>query len=329
MEQIKIERQKIGKHWYAVAPGIWGMKDIFVNIYMIHNPERNDWVLVDTGLSTTAPKIRKMASHLFWPELRPSAIILTHGHFDHTGSLIELANEWDVPVYIHYMERPYLTGKSGYPPADPMAGGGLMSLLSWAFPNGPIEMTSGKLISLPDNGSIPVLPEWRYVHTPGHAPGHISLFREKDRVLIAGDAVVTTCAESAIANLAPGKPDVYGPPKYSTYNWKTAAESVRKLAALEPLVLASGHGRSMKGPEVQVRLKNLAEHFDKLAKPSYGRYVDEPAYVTESGVQSVPPPASPLGLIFKVAGLAAVAAVTWYLVRQQQKKKKLFGFSMN
>jgi glyoxylase-like metal-dependent hydrolase (beta-lactamase superfamily II) len=181
---------------------------------------------------------------------------------------------------------------------------------------------------LPDDGSIPILPEWRYIHTPGHAPGHISLFREKDRVLIAGDAVVTTKAESAVASLLPGSPDVYGPPKYLTYNWKSAAESVKKLAALDPLVIASGHGKSMRGEEVKARLRNLANHFEELAKPSHGRYVDEPAYVTEAGVQSVPPPASPLGVIVKVAGLAAVAALTWYLVKQQQKKK-LFQFSMN
>lgn len=324
----KIKQKKLYKNWYAVAPGIWGLKDVFVNIFMIHDPEKNTWVLVDTGLKSTASKIRHMAMHLFWPDLRPSAIILTHGHFDHVGSLVELADEWDVPVYVHYMEKPYLTGKSSYPPADPLAGGGLMSLMSWAYPTGPINLTSGKLISLPDDGSIPVLPEWRYIHTPGHAPGHISLFREKDRVLIAGDAVVTTKAESAVCALTPGKPDTYGPPKYLTYNWKSAAESVRKLAALEPLVIASGHGKSMRGTEVKERLHNLAQHFDELAKPSTGRYVDEPAYVTEAGVQSVPPPASPFGTIMKVAGLAAVAALTWYLVKQQ-RRKKLFQFSMN
>ena len=325
----KILQKKLDKNWYTVAPGIWGLKDIFVNIFMIHNPHDNNWVLVDTGLKTTAQKIRRMATHLFWPDLRPSAIILTHGHFDHVGSLIELADEWDVPVYIHYMERPYLTGKSSYPPADPFVGGGLMSLMSFSYPTGPITLPAGKLVSLPDDGTIPGLPEWRYIHTPGHAPGHISLFREKDRVLISGDAVVTTKAESAMCSLVPGKPDAYGPPKYLTYNWKTAAESVRKLAALAPRVIASGHGNVMSGEEVQLRLRQLSEHFDKLAKPAHGRYTDEPAYVTETGVQSVPPPASPLRLIAKVAGLAVLAGLTWYLVKQQQKKKRLFQYSMN
>jgi hypothetical protein len=92
--------------------------------------------------------------------------------------------------------------------------------------------------------------------------------------------------------VSPGKPDAYGPPKYFTYDWKSAAQSVRKLAALEPMVLATGHGRSMRGPEVELRLRNLADHFDELAVPAHGRYVDQPAKVTETGVQSVPP-ASP------------------------------------
>ncbi|HKP31411.1 MAG TPA: MBL fold metallo-hydrolase [Chitinophagaceae bacterium] len=323
----KIKQRKLYADWYTVAPGVWGMKDIFVNVYMIHNPEDNTWVLVDTGMKTTAPKIRKMAMHLFWPELRPSAIILTHGHFDHVGSLIELADEYDVPVYVHYMEKPYITGQSSYPPADPTVGGGMMSLLSWSYPTSPINL-EGKIIALPDDGKIPVLKEWRFIHTPGHAPGHISLFREKDKVLIAGDAVVTTKAESAICTLMNLKPTLSGPPKYFTYNWKTAAESVRKLAALEPLVIASGHGRPMRGEEVQQTLHKLSKNFEDLAKPSHGRYVDEPAYVTETGVQSVPPPVSPVGMLLKVAGLAALAAATWWLVKQQRKKRAV-RFSLN
>ncbi len=322
----KIKQRKLYKNWYAVAPGVWSMKDIFVNIFMIHSPENNSWVLIDTGLKTTAPKIRQMAMHLFWPELRPSAIVLTHAHFDHVGSLIELANEWDVPVYAHYMEKPYLTGKSSYPPPDPTVGGGMMSLLSWAYPRGPINM-NGKIIALEDDGKIPVLPEWRYIHTPGHAPGHISLFREKDKVLIAGDAVVTTKAESAFCALTTTSPKLSGPPKYFTYNWQSAAESVKKLAALNPLIVATGHGKPLRGEEAQSKLKELADHFEELAKPKSGRYVNEPAYVNERGVQSVPPPVTPVALILQVVGLAAAAALTYWLVKHQRNKRPRFSLN--
>ena len=198
--------------WYSVAPGVWRIKDVFVNMYLIHNPTDNKWVLLDTGLKTSAKKIQKVANHLFWPESKPSAIILTHAHFDHTGSLKKLAEEWDVPVYAHGLEKPYLTGVSAYPPPDPSVGGGLMSLLSFTYPKGPIDI-SDRLLILPEDGTIPDLPEWRYYHTPGHAPGHISLFRKRDGLLLAGDAFVTTCQESAFSVLLQ-KREMHGPPKY-------------------------------------------------------------------------------------------------------------------
>ena len=80
------------------------MKDIFVNIYMIQNDDEKNWVLVDTGLKTSAGKIKRMAAWLFGENSKPKCIILTHGHFDHVRSLKKLATEWDVPVYAHYLE---------------------------------------------------------------------------------------------------------------------------------------------------------------------------------------------------------------------------------
>lgn len=46
------------------------------------------------------------------------AILLTHGHLDHAGSCPELAEAWNVNVYAHRLELPYLTGKSTHPPLD-------------------------------------------------------------------------------------------------------------------------------------------------------------------------------------------------------------------
>ena len=67
---------------------------------------------------------------LFGHGNRPAAILLTHGHFDHVGALKTLAEEWDVPVYAHTLELPYLTGRSSYPPPDPSVGGGAMAAMS-------------------------------------------------------------------------------------------------------------------------------------------------------------------------------------------------------
>jgi glyoxylase-like metal-dependent hydrolase (beta-lactamase superfamily II) len=317
MEKLAVNR-KAYTNSFIVAPGVWGIKDMFVNMYLIHSPATNKWVLVDAGLRTSGSKIKKVASRLFWPEVKPTAIILTHGHFDHVGSLKSLAHEWDVPVYAHEWEQPYLNGQSSYPPPDPTVGGGIMSLMSWAYPIGPLDV-SPRLRTLPRDGSVPGLPGWTYMHTPGHAPGHISLFRKSDRVLIAGDALVTTKVESAVAALT-GKKRLSGPPKYLTYDWNEAYRSVRKISDLDPSIIATGHGEPMGGEEMRRSLHNLIERFDQVAVPKHGRYVDEPATVDHDGVDYVPP--SHIDeLIWKVVGITVLATVAFFILRRQMHRR--------
>src|ERR1700712_5066720 len=92
--------------YFNVADNVWGMKDVFVNLYMVKSTNSDEWFLVDAGLKTSLTKIKRMASSLFGDK-KPQAIILTHGHFDHIGSLQKLVDEWKVPVYAHYLELPY------------------------------------------------------------------------------------------------------------------------------------------------------------------------------------------------------------------------------
>jgi glyoxylase-like metal-dependent hydrolase (beta-lactamase superfamily II) len=272
------------------------------------SPDSKEWVLIDAGVPGSSKKIIKMAEHLFGVNVPPSAIILTHGHFDHVGSLKDLLKYWQVPVYAHHLELPYLTGKSAYPPPDPSVGGGLMSSLSWAFPKGPIDL-GRKVKALPDNGNVPVLEGWKYIHTPGHAPGHVSLFRDSDRTLVAGDAFVTTKQESAFASLTQKK-QLSGPPRYFTNNWHAAEESVRKLADLNPAVAATGHGVPMSGEELTRDLKKLVDNFLQTAVPKHGRYVNDPAITDDRGVQYLPPkPFDPM-LSASIFALAALSAFT-------------------
>ncbi|MGZ5246085.1 MAG: MBL fold metallo-hydrolase, partial [Flavitalea sp.] len=268
-------------------------------------------------LKTSATRIRKVAEKLFWPELTPKAILLTHAHFDHVGSLITLANEWDVKVYAHEMEKPYLTGVSAYPPPDPTVGGGMMSYLSMVYPKGPINIYD-RFEALPEDGTVPVLPEWTYLHTPGHAPGHISFFRKRDGVLIAGDAFVTTRQESAFSVITQKK-QLSGPPKYFTYNWISAESSVKKLAELDIQVAATGHGKPMSGDDLRDGLYNLSKNFTELAVPLHGRYVDEPALVNKEGIQYVPPTKT-TDLLVKVVGITVLALAGLLLYRNKMRK---------
>jgi glyoxylase-like metal-dependent hydrolase (beta-lactamase superfamily II) len=293
-----------------VADGVVFLRTMMVNVFIVQ--EGGSWILVDAGLSGYAESIKRAARELVGSDVPPSAIVLTHGHFDHVGSLESLLETWDVPVYAHPLERPYLTGRSPYPPPDPLVGGGVMSLLSRLFPRGPIDI-GDRLHFLPEDGSVPAVFSWRWIFTPGHSPGHISLFRDSDRTLIAGDAVTTTKQESLIA-VATQRREIHGPPAYWTQDWNAARESVGRVAALEPEVLASGHGEPLAGADMRRDLRALAARFEEVEVPLIGRYAKEPAVTDERGIIHLPP--DPLPKV--MAGAAVAAAIAWGIARQNR-----------
>jgi glyoxylase-like metal-dependent hydrolase (beta-lactamase superfamily II) len=273
MDKVPVREQDVTA-LENLAPDVTGLRILMVNVFAIGNAH-SGWMLVDCGLPHAEDRIREWSSKMFGENSRPSAILLTHGHFDHTGSVEELAAGWSVPVFVHPRELPYVTGKEPYPPPDPSVGGGIMARLANLYPRGPVDI-SERVQLLPANGGVPGFPEWRWLHTPGHTEGHISLFRETDRVLIAGDAFCTTKQESFLA-VATQRPELHGPPAYYTTDWDAARESVRKLAALTPSVIGPGHGQPLAGSHAAEALAELARDFDNVARPEHGKYVDNPA----------------------------------------------------
>ena len=263
-------------HTHQVAPDLAYRRLGIVNVAFHGQPGAGDrnWVLIDAGVFGTMNLIVKAAEERFGSGARLAAIVLTHGHFDHVGVLEDLVALWDVPVYAHPLERPYLDGSASYPPPDPGVGG-LMARLSPLYPRAPVDVAR-HLRTLPTDGSVPGMPGWRWLHTPGHCPGHVSLWREADRTIVAGDAFITTDQESAYA-VAVQKPEMHGPPQYFTSDWQAAAASAQTLAKLEPELAVTGHGPAMRGAEMRDALHTLARHFDRVAVPADGSYVDDPA----------------------------------------------------
>lgn len=234
-----------------------------------------EWVLIDAGMPKSGKKIIKAAAARFGANRPPKAIILTHGHFDHVGGLIDVLEEWkDVPVYAHEQEIPYITGQQNYPKPDPFVEGGMIAKMSFLFPIESIDIGE-RAHALPADQSIPSMPGWKWIPTPGHSIGHISLFREADHALIAGDAFVTV-KQDALYKVYTQELEVNGPPVYLTPDWENAEQSVQTLASLKPRLTITGHGEPVTDTLwLQMKLEELATNFKKMAIPAHGKFVDE------------------------------------------------------
>lgn len=264
-----------------IAPDAGWLPVSFVNVYFLGRPG-GPWVLVDAGLPGRCGQILAAAEARFGAGAGPEAIVLTHGHFDHAGSALDLAEEWDVPIYAHRLELPYLTGRSSYPPPDPTIGGA-MAFLSRFMPWRANDL-GARLQELKPH-ELPGVPGWNWLATPGHSPGHVSFFRPSDRVLIAGDAFATMNMD-AWSGLVTGKQVLSRAGAPFNSDWQASAASVKELAALRPNVAGCGHGIPMRDSELAARMERFAGRF---RAPARGRYIRQPARTDERGIVSLPP----------------------------------------
>lgn len=296
------------------APGVARIPVAIVNAYLLGDPasvrEGAPWTLVDTGVPGAAPLVRRAVAERFGEGARPEAIVLTHGHFDHAGSAMSLADHWDVDIYAHPLEQPYLDGRSDYAPGDPSMGGAIAQL-SRTFPHAGYDFGT-RLRALPGDGTVPGAIGWQWLHTPGHTHGHVSLWREADRTLVAGDAVATMDMDSWAAQAT--KPRrISRAPVPMTPDWPAAVQSARRLAGLSPAVLTAGHGL----PVTENVADRLAAYAAAPNVPTYGRYVPEPARADETGIVWLPPPVPDKSAVPLGVGLGAAAAAVVALARRR------------
>jgi glyoxylase-like metal-dependent hydrolase (beta-lactamase superfamily II) len=197
-----------------------------VNCFLVL--ETDGFTLVDTGFPGSGKEIIRVAEKLGKP-IR--TIVLTHGHFDHVGAGDEiLARSPDVDFCVGARESRILSGDLSLLPSK--SGKRLFGFSK-------VSATPTKLLMPGDKvGALSV------VGSPGHTPGHISLFDSRDDSLIAGDAYVTQTGV-----IAAGVFRVLFPfPAVFSWNGTLAAESAAALQALKPSLLAVGHGASVKSP---------------------------------------------------------------------------------
>jgi glyoxylase-like metal-dependent hydrolase (beta-lactamase superfamily II) len=208
-----------------IAPDVFHLPVVprnAVNTYVVGD------VLVDTGLRTSA---RKIKAALGGRTLR--AIALTHAHGDHGGSARKLARELDLPVWIGAADRGAAeTGKVVTKPPYDKPG---LSLIAGAMGNFPSVSVARDL-----REGDELAAGFTVLDTPGHSPGHVSFWRESDRVLLCGDVFFNM-------NLLTTVPGLREPPGPFTVDPALNRESERKVARLEPSVAGFGHGPVLEG----------------------------------------------------------------------------------
>ncbi len=136
-----------------IAPGVAWTYTSFVNAYFHRRTRRALGGGGHGAARFRREDPRQAAAERYGPDARPEAIFLTHGHFDHAGNALALANHWDVPVYAHRLELPYLTGRSDYPPPDPTVGGAI-AMFSRVLPHGSRDLGGRLRVFSPDGRGI-------------------------------------------------------------------------------------------------------------------------------------------------------------------------------
>ncbi|WKB35808.1 MBL fold metallo-hydrolase [Terrilactibacillus sp. S3-3] len=159
--------------------------------------DSDGYVLVDTGMPGFAQKIKDLIEQSGIPASEPRAIILTHQDIDHIGSLPQFLAESRSPidVYIHENDKPYLDGEKPFIKLRSERKRAILQSLPEkqrsAFEHA-FSASTPSVVSHPlkDEERLPFAGGLTVIHTPGHTPGHISLYHEPSQTLIAGDALV-------------------------------------------------------------------------------------------------------------------------------------------
>ena len=130
--------------------------------------------LVDPGMST-ADTAQELFDFLEEKGLKPDAILLTHGHFDHVWGVERVLEKYSVPVYMHPADKDILRQISlSFPGAESL------SFLKHNFPT--VDIADGDILT---TGGT----QWKVIHTPGHTPGGVCYYSAENSLLLSGDTL--------------------------------------------------------------------------------------------------------------------------------------------
>ncbi|WP_391119157.1 MBL fold metallo-hydrolase [Psychrobacillus sp. L3] len=207
-----------------ISEHIWSLKTwMIIPIHVWVVVEEDGITLVDAGMPMMAKGIMKFLKQLNAGPLKQ--ILLTHGHTDHVGAVKVILTENEVPVYAHQIEIPYLEGELLYPKRKKLEN------------NLPKKLTQPLLEE--EAGILKSVGGLKPFFTPGHSPGHVVYYHEKDQVLLAGD-------------LFKSKNGKLQPPMF-TPNMAEALKSSAVVGQLKPKRLEVCHGNTVFNPADQLK----------------------------------------------------------------------------
>ncbi len=206
-----------------IVDGVWQVDGLRTShVFVLRS--NNGVVLVDCGVPGSDTAILDYLRQIGYQPQDLHAIVLTHTHVDHIGSLPALRDATNAAIYAAPGEAPVVEGKAPIPsPAGPHKP--LFALFSALMRPKPAPV-HGLLRS---GDPLPFVDGWRVVGTPGHSPDHVSLYHSGHQLLIAGDA---------LANMN----GLSGSPRIFTSNPPQAQRSLALMAGLPLRCAAFGHG---------------------------------------------------------------------------------------
>ncbi|MGO9248945.1 MAG: MBL fold metallo-hydrolase [Solirubrobacteraceae bacterium] len=193
-----------------------------INVYVIGD------VLIDAATRQAERRIMRQISGR-----GIAAHALTHAHPDHQGSSHAICERLGIPLWCGQGDVPAMETPGAI--VNPRA----PRWLSWAqarFWTGPPHPVARALHEGDEVAGFTVL------ETPGHSAGHVSFWRESDRVLIVGDVLGNM-------NFITGIPGLNTPPDLFTPDPARNRESARRLAELRPALACFGHGAPLRDPD--------------------------------------------------------------------------------
>jgi len=230
--RTRVARRLAGTPAEPVADGVWRVRGGMprtMNVYLVED-DGGGVTVFDAGISGMGPAIASAAKALGGI----NRVVLGHSHVDHRGAAPSLR----APVFCHADDRAQAEGDGGLGYVD------FSKLRPYARP------FYRRVMPIWDGGPVTIagtveegedVSGFRVVHIPGHSPGMIALFRERDGVALGTDLVYTLDVQTG----RPGPPQV--PLDAFNLDTEQARASVRKIAGLAPGALWLGHAEPLTG----------------------------------------------------------------------------------